>query len=237
MSDFPIQILFIPIVGLVVVAVLVMQRRRVKQYDQQFASYRASELATRLRLTLTAGDPTFNLFIQQAHADVARGPQDGKPIHIEIRMEGVPDGVPLSFQFLYRVEQDTGFTQVRWTTWFDCRMSARSQQPFPQFEVISRSAPLGPIAQTLGLPAYPTGDPAVDATYTVHTQEPEMAKLLGQLLLSFAIFVNSGIHLVGDGQTVAFVMKRDKAPLLANAMYYAEPMAAGLSAIARAVGG
>jgi hypothetical protein len=237
MSDFPIQILLVPIVGLVVVAVLVMQRRRIKQYDQQFASYRTGELANRLRLGLVAGDPTFNLFVQHANADVARGPSDGKPVHIEVRMEGAPDGVPLSFHYLYRVEQETGFTEVRWTTWFDCRMTARAKQPFPPFEVISRSAPLGPIAQTAGLPAEPTGDAAVDATYAVHTQEPEMARLLGQLLPSFALFVNSGVHLVGDGQTVSFVMKRDKAPLLANALYYAEPMAAGLSAIARAVGG
>lgn len=64
-----------------------------------------------------------------------------------------------------------------------------------------------------------------------------MAKLLGEVLPGFAAFHNSGIHLVGDGQRVSFVMQRDKAPLLANALYFAETMATLLSDLARRVGG
>jgi hypothetical protein len=238
MSDFPIQIIIFPVIGVVLVVFFVFYRKRATaQYDQQYASFRAGELAQRLRLTLTAGDPAFNLFVRHANADIARGPADGRPIHIEVRMEGAPDGVPLALHYLYRVEQETGFTEVRWTTWFDCRMSARAKQAFPRFEVISRSAPLGPIAQTLGVPAVPTGDPVVDATYSVHTDEPEMARLLAGLLPGFATFVNSGIHVVGDGTAVHFIMKQDKAPLLPNALFYAEGMAANLTSIARAVGG
>ena len=39
------------------------------------------------------------------------------------------------------------------------------------------------------------------------------------------------------GDCFSFLMKHDKAPLLANALYYAEAMAANLTQIARTVGG
>src|SRR4029079_5623551 len=162
-------------------------------------SYRAGELAQRLGLTLVEGDPTFNFFIQQAHVDVQRGPSDGRPVHVQIRMQGQPQGVPLELTFLYRVEQETGLTQVTWRTWFDCRMSAYARQPFPPFEVVSRYAPLGPIAQEQPLPPMTTGMPPVDATYLVATTEPGMAQLLGAVLPSFSLFANAGVHLIGDG--------------------------------------
>ena len=96
---------------------------------------------------------------------------------------------------------------------------------------------MGAIAQTLALPPLPTNNPAVDATYLVTTQEPAMAQVLGELLPAFAIFQNSGVHLVGDGQTVSFVMHQDKSPLLANALYYAEALGEHVAQVARRIGG
>jgi hypothetical protein len=168
---------------------------------------------------------------------VQRGPKDNRPIHLEVRAEGAPHGVPLEFVYLYRVEQETGFSQVTWRTWFDCRLSARSRQPFPPFEVISKNAPLGAIAQTLALPPLPTGNPAVDASYLVTTQEPGMAQVLGELLPAFATYQNAGVHLIGDGNSVSFKMHQDKSPLLANVLYYAEQLAGHLSQVARRIGG
>lgn len=238
MGDVPIQLLLAPVLAILALGwVLYGRFVRPKQLDQQYTQYRAAELAQRLRIALVSGDPSFNFFIRQANVDVARGPADGRPIHIEVRAEGAPDGTPLMLSYLYRVEQKSEIGRVVWTKWFDCRLSARARQPFPAFEVLSRNAPLGPIAQTLALPSMATGRPDVDATYAVFTNEPQMAALLGQHLAGFATFANSGVHLVGDGQTVSFVMKEDKAPLLANALYYAEAMATGVTAIARAVGG
>ena len=237
MSDFPIQLVF-PVVGIVVVGAYYLNRRSaVARYDQQYSNYKAGALAQRLGLTLRAGDPNFNVFIRQANVDVQRGPKDNRPIHIEVRAEGAPQGVPLEFVYLFRVEQDTGFTTVTWRTWFDCRLTARSRQPFPPFEVISRNAPLGAIAQTLALPPIPTGNPAVDATYLVTTQEPGMAQVLGELLPAFATFQNAGVHLVGDGSTISFIMHQDKSPLLANVLYYAEQLASEVSQVARRIGG
>jgi hypothetical protein len=237
-DQIPIQVFLVPVIGIVAVAYMFWARKRAGQtHDQQFSSYRAGALAQRLGLQLTVGDPNFNLFIRYANVDVRRGPSDGKPVHVEVRMQGAPHGVPLELVYLYRVERESDFATVTWRTWFDCHMSAQAGRVFPPFELISRSAPLGPIAQTQALAPQPTGNPSADAAYLVTTSEPGVAQLLGQLANGFATFANSGVHLVGDGQKVSFVMKQDKAPLLANALYYAEIMGTQLSDLARRLGG
>jgi len=62
-----------------------------------------------------------------------------------------------------------------------------------------------------------------------------VANRLAAELAGFSTFVNSGVHLVGDGESVSFEMKQDKAPLLANALYYAEDMQRLLIKLARAL--
>lgn len=238
MGQIPIQVFLFPIIGAAAVVYMLWARKRAAlSQDQQFSNYRAGELAQRLGLQLVEGDPNFNLFIRHANVDVRSGPKDKRPIHIQIRMHGAPHGVPLELVYLYRVEQETSFSTITWRTWFDCRMTARAARAFPPFEVISRNAPLGPIAQVQALPPATTRNPAVDATYLVATSEPGVAELLGQVMAGFSTFENSGVHLVGDGQQVAFVMKQDKAPLLASALYFAEAMSQALSDLARRVGG
>ncbi len=230
MNEIPPQVLLAPVIAIaVVVYMLVMRGRAAKQHDTQWSQYRASELATRLGLQLVKGDPGFNFFIRQANADVARGPADGKPILVEVLLE---EG-DCSLRYLYRVEQETDLAQVRWRTWFDCRMTVRTQQPFPPFEVTSRNAPMGPIVRTQRLPELKPGD----ATYLITTNEAGVGDVLREHLPAFSVFVNSGVHLVGDGQSVSFVMKHDKAPLLANALYYAEDMQRLLTGLARSLGG
>ncbi|HEY6722643.1 MAG TPA: hypothetical protein VI197_01390 [Polyangiaceae bacterium] len=235
MSDF---VFLFPVVALAVVGFFFLKgRAAVANYDEQYANYRVGPLSQRLGLQLLQGDPSFNVFIRQANVDVQRGPKDNRPIHIEVRAQGAPQGVPLEFVYLYRVEQDTGFTQVTWRTWFECRLSATTGQPFPPFEVISKNAPMGAIAQTMALPPLPTGNPAVDASYLVTTQEPGMAQVLGELLPAFATYQNAGVHLVGDGTSISFKMHQDKSPLLANVLYYAEQLAGDMSQVARRIGG
>ncbi len=235
MSDF---VFLFPVVALAVVGFFFLKgRAAVANYDEQYANYRVGPLSQRLGLQLLQGDPSFNVFIRQANVDVQRGPKDNRPIHIEVRAQGAPQGVPLEFVYLYRVEQDTGFTQVTWRTWFECRLSATTGQPFPPFEVISKNAPMGAIAQTMALPPLPTGNPAVDASYLVTTQEPGLAQLLGELLPAFATYQNAGVHLVGDGTSISFKMHQDKSPLLANVLYYAEQLAGDMSQVARRIGG
>jgi len=237
-NEIPVGLMIAPVFAVIAIAwVLYGRFVAPKRMDQQYSQFRASELAPRLGLSLVAGDPNFNFFIRQANEDVARGPKDGKPIHIDVRMEGSPGGVPTQLAYLYRVEQETGLGSVRWKTWFDCRFSVRARQAFPPFEVISRNAPAGPIVQALALPVIASGDPQIDGQYAIHTNEPAMARVLAQQLHAFATFNNVGVHLVGDGQSVAYVMKQDKAPLLPNVLYYAEQLGTCVTAVARSVGG
>jgi hypothetical protein len=240
MDGYPIQIILLPIVALIVTGYfLVMRQKRIATYDQQHSNYRAGELAQRLGLQLLSGDPSFNLFIIQTDQQVLNGPTDKKPVDVNIKMAGSPQGVPLELIYVYNVTQQTGFDVIRRETLFDCRMIAHTRQPFPSFEVLSRTTALGPIQQVLPLPAVSTGNPTVDAAYLVATGEPGIAQLLGTLLPGFSALDQhkNGIHLVGEGTSISFVMKRDKAPLVANALYFAETMAQNMSQLAKAVGG
>lgn len=238
MNEIPPIVFIAPILTIAVAVYMVINKgRAAKNLDAQWTQYRAGELATRLGLQLVKGDPAFNLFIRQANVDVSRGPSDGKPVHVEVLLEGEHDGSETSLRYLYRVEQDTEFTRVVWRIWHDCRMTVRTKQAFPEFEVVSRKAPMGPIAKTKTLVARPTGNAVVDKTYVVMTNEKGMADALGQHLEAFSRFEDSGVHLVGDGEEVSFVMKQDKAPLLANALYYAEDMQRLLVKLAQGIGG
>lgn len=239
MDNIPIQTLLTPVLGLVAIGFFLLYRRRMLAGQEEANSqYRVGELARRLELSVVEGDPQFNLFIQHANVDVRRGPADGRAVHMQARLTGQPRGLPLELFYLYRLELETGLTESVWRTWFECRMSVTAKQAFPPFEVISKIAPVGPIAMTQALPPAPTGNAAVDATHIVATREPAMAQLLSELIPTFAVFeTGSGIHLVGDGQTVSFRMQQAKAPLLANALYYAEDMATLLTTLATRVGG
>jgi hypothetical protein len=238
MEGFPIQVVVFPVLALVAVGFFMLrQKKAIAGYDAQFSNYRAGELATRLGLTLVEGDPGFNLFIRHANVDVARGPSDKQPIHISVALAGQRDGRELALRYLYRVEQETGYGSVTWKIWFDCRMTAGVRTAFPPFEVTSRKTPMGTIARTMSLPEQRTGVPQVDTEYAVCTAQPQLAALLGGVLPGFATFASAGVHLVGDGKTISFVMKQDKSPLLANALYYAEQMASLLTELSRRIGG
>jgi len=236
--NYPFYVLIFPLaaVGLMLF-MRSRQKQQVAQSDQQYSNYRAGELATRLGLQLVKGDPTFNFMVTHANAEVARGASDDKAVHIDIELSGVPFGVPLSLTYLNRQERETGFSKTTYKWWFDCRMAATAKQAFPPFEVTSRKTPMGAIVKQQTWPERPTGNPAVDAEFSVTTQEPALAQLLGQVLPEFVALATAGVHLVGDGQRVSFIMNQTTAPLVASALYYAEVMAHGLSNLARRLGG
>ncbi len=240
MDAFPIQILLVPLIGLAaVIYFFVTRNKRVANYDQQYSNYRASALAQRLGLAQVSGNPDFNLFISQADAGVMNGPTDKKAVDVDVRLQGCPNGINLELIYVYNVTQNTGFSTVTRNYYFDCRMIAHCRTPFPPFEVVTRpgASAAGAIAQTLPYPPMPTGNPAVDASYLVVTQEPGMAQVLGTLLSSFGQFLQVGMHLVGDGKTISYVMKKDKPPLVASTLYYAEQMASNLTQMAKTIGG
>lgn len=241
MSGVPIQTILFPLLGIAALAfyMLVLRKRQAATMDQNSAGYRAGALAERLGLQVVQGDPMFNLFIPQATVDAMKGPRDGQPVHIEILLRGEVEGVPLELHYLSRAEKKTDYIGgvVHWTNWFECRLTAQAKRPFPEFEVVSRATPLGLITRRLAVAEARTGNPSVDAMYSVATAEPAMARLLGSQMDAFSEFVTAGVHLVGDGKAVSFQMEQAKPPMIGYALYYPESMAKGLVAIARAVGG
>jgi len=96
---------------------------------------------------------------------------------------------------------------------------------------------MGAIVKQQALPEAPTGNPAVDAEFQVTTQEPGLAQLLGQVLPEFVALGSAGVHLVGDGQRISFVMNQTTTPIVASALYHAEVMSHALSSLARRLGG
>lgn len=236
--NYPFYVLIFPAVA---VGYMFFMRSRHKQktaeFDQQYSNYRAGELAQRLGLQLVKGDPTFNFMVTHANAAVARGATDNQAVHIDIELSGAPFGVPLSLIYLNRQERETGFSSTTYKTWFDCRMTATTKQPFPPFEVTSRRPPMGAIVKQQAFPEMPTGNPAVDAEFQVTTREPGIAQLLGQVLPEFVAMGSAGVHLVADGERVSFVMGQTTAPIVASALYHAEVMSHALSSLARRLGG
>jgi hypothetical protein len=237
MSALPVGV-FLPFLACAFVAIMLYRRKVVAaRRDQQYISYRAGELASRLGLQVVEGDPSFNLFIARANAEIARGPRDGRPVRVRVRLTGSRDGAPLELIYDLRWERETGVTKTTWRKWLDCRLIVEAREAFPDFEVRSHQAQPGPIAAIRALPPASTGDPAVDQAYAVATREPRLAGLLGRHLSGFDLLGAAGVHVVGEGRTISFVMRDDKAPLLASVLFHAEQVADELVRIARAVGG
>jgi hypothetical protein len=238
MSQIPFGV-FLPLLacGAFLVWSKFVRKASVAKWDATYSQYRAGELANLLGLQLVEGDPNFNLFITDANAAMARTPTDGSPVSVRVRMQGARNGTPLELIYAFRKERHTGFGDITWKTWFDCRLIATARQAFPEFEVTSRRAQPTPVAATRPLPPLPTGDPLVDAAYAVATAEPRLAQHLGPHLGGFDVLGEAGVHLVGDGRTVAFIMQKDKAPLVPSVLFHADHVAGELVRVARALGG
>lgn len=238
MANYPFLYLIFPVVALGYALFMRSKQKKMTQgYDEQYANFRAGALAQRLGLQLLKGDPTYNFMVTHANQSVARGATDSKAINIDIEMSGTPFGVPLTFRYLYRVERESGFNSTTYKTWFNCRMIASAKQAFPPFEVTSRNTALGRIVREQTLPDAPTHNAAVDAEFQVTTPEPALAQLLGPILPEFSAFGSAGVHLLGDGRQVSFVMNQSTAPIVPSAIYYAEVMAHALSNLAQRLGG
>ncbi|MBC3840248.1 hypothetical protein GXW82_08710 [Streptacidiphilus sp. 4-A2] len=123
------------------------------------------------------------------------------PLEVRV-LRGAPQGVPVELYYEYREQTQGVVTKVRQEE-SACRMTVRASRPFPPFEVTSRQLPHGAIDPVRPLPEMGTGSVAVDAAYRVSTTAPAMAGVLGEMLAGFAPFTASGVHLVGDGQSIA----------------------------------
>ncbi|MFE7044072.1 hypothetical protein ACFU9X_32970 [Streptomyces atratus] len=223
------------VVGLVIAATLLYAGRgflKINRAGADYAQYRADRIAQQLGFTLAEGDPGWNLALAVANPDM----RNNKPVDMKIRLTGTHQGVPVELLYTCRAEISGVVNRVK-KEWWSCRMTAFARQPFPPFEVATCQMPHGAVERTQPLPPVNTGRPDIDATYVVATQEPAMAQVLGEMLPGFAPFGQSGVHLVGDGTGVSFVMEKEGWPLVMLALDQAPVMKEQLAVLAQRVGG
>ncbi|MDH6108301.1 hypothetical protein P3T36_004234 [Kitasatospora sp. MAP12-15] len=230
--------LIVPLVGILVgVFVLARGTLLTRGSSRTYAQYQAGQLAWQLGLDLVEGDPATNLGVRIANPEMRRGHSPAAPLHVRVRLSGSPQGVPVELYYEYREQTTRSLGSVTREEQSACRMTALAGQPFPPFEVMSRKVPHGSIDRLQELPTMSTGRPGIDATYLVATSAPAMAELLGELLEGFAPLAASGVHLVGDGQRVAFVMRHKGFPFLRTSLDHAVTMRDQLTALAQRLGG
>ncbi len=203
-------------------------------------SMRASDLATRLRLAVVAGNPAFD-YQSPLTAPGRVRLHSSEPLQIESRLEGSPDGYPTRLAYLFREERKlegllTKTLEVK--TWFDCRFAIQTRRAIPQFEFSTRGTTVfGAVQRELPLPPVSTGDPAIDAKYQLFTADPSIVPTLVSVFGHFAPCEPQGVHVVSDGTSVAFLLREKATPFMGSALYEAEALQRAMTALARAVGG
>lgn len=203
----------------------------------------ASRLAQTLRLHLVAGGPEFDYGNPFSAPGRVRLTMGDYVTHIESRLEGAPDGYPTRLSYLHHLERTVSSTllekQVKTKGHTDCRFAVATRGPFPVFEILSRAqVQPGGMERELALDDCSTGNAAVDAKYQVFTNDPTIAATLAPVLAQFdELATSSGVHVVGDGSNVAFVMRETKSPLMGSALQSAIALQRAMTELAKAVGG
>ncbi|MFI9273528.1 hypothetical protein ACIGXM_22840 [Kitasatospora sp. NPDC052896] len=230
--------LIVPAIGLLVgLIVLFRGGAPMRGSSRTYARYQAGHLAWLLDLVLVEGDPATNLGVRLANPEMRRGHSPAEPLDVRVLLSGSPHGVRVELCYEYREQTTRSIGSVTRREQFACRMTAVAAQPFPPFEVTSRRVPRGTIDRLQELPTTSTGRPEIDAAHLVATSVPAMAELLGELLDGFAPFAASGVHLVGDGQRIAFVMRHNGFPFVRTSLDHAVTMRDQLTLLVRKVGG
>ncbi len=228
--------LIIPVVGVLIGGfVLVRGTLLTRGSSRKYAEYQAGHLAWLLGLDLVEGEPSTNLGVRIANPEMRRGHSASAPLDVRARLSGSPQGVPVELRYEYREQTTRDITTVTRQEQFLCRMTVQAGRSFPPFEVTSRKVPQGSIDRLKDLPTQSTGRPGTDAAYLVATTAPDMAALLGEALEGFAPFAATGVHLVGDGQRISFVMRQKGFPFVRTSLNHALLMRDQLTLLARRV--
>jgi hypothetical protein len=204
-----------------------------RRSSRTYAEFQAGRLAWQLGLDLVEGDPATNLAYRVANPEMRRAHSVAKPLQVKVVLRGSPEGLPVELRYEYQ-EMTRGTLREEQ---FGCGLTVRAARPFPPFEVTSRHLPHGAVEPLRMLPPAATGLPEIDAAYAVTTAAPAMAELLGELLHGFAPLAGSGVHLVGDGRGITFVMQNNGHPFVGTSLGQAVLIRDQLTAVARRVGG
>jgi hypothetical protein len=229
-------VIFSAIGGLIGISVCVWGILHMRGSTRKYAQYQAGRLAQQLGLNVVEGDPATNLGVRLANPEMRRGHSPSDPLHVRVVLTGRPQGLPVELRYEYR-EQTEGVLTITREERFACRMTVLAGRSFPPFEVTSRQLRYGTVVPLQDLPELSTGRPDIDATYVVSSAAPDMAELLGETLDGSAPLAGTGVHLLGDGRGVAFVMQNKGFPFLTSSLNHAVLMRDQLTALARRLDG
>ena len=194
--DVPIIVYILPpiVIGMLVFSV-VMRRRGMAQ--TQHATL--GSLAQRLGLGVVEGDPTLNLYyLSQPSGNYTRS----------LRLKGAPYGHQVDFDFTDGTRVQDFLVLVKTTTSWGCYLVVRVPIAFAEFEVTLRQPPQYLEAHPLlpQLPEIGSGNPQVDATYRIQSNDPRLGPALAAALPQLS--GKGYVHIVGQGNAVMIPVTR-----------------------------
>jgi hypothetical protein len=168
--------------------------------EAQNAAYRAGEVAKRIGLEVTQGDPNINF--AYARSLLTKG--DGGMPEVHVRLEGAPGGRHGEVVYYERKEVDTGFTSTTYTTYFDGHISVEVRAPFPEFEIVLRSPPswVGSPKLKSSAPVQSFRDAALDKHYILRAADARVAPVIAEGMRS--LMTQQFVHVYGNGKSVTF---------------------------------
>ena len=224
MGGIPTVTYFVPVLVVVVMVILLVQRRFVvKRMQREYGHFRLADLAHRLRLNVVEGDPELNMALVNTYYTT----------EARVRMLGEPYGHPTEFVFYSRTEQERHVSSTTIHNWFDCRLRIQVPVAFPAFEIVPRRQKRSTeIPPELSLPGASFGDPNLDAVLSLMSAEPGVGPVLAGAAADLIRFGH--VHVQGCDGMLSFVLNRTGylAGLghLAEAQQVLERMARGLAA-------
>lgn len=211
--------LLVSIVAVVgTVGFMVFMRRKL---NRQYSHMRAGEVAPRLGMQLTEGNPEHNLVTMSVQPSVqntssasgllrqvAAGQVGGTLGEFKLRMVGQPYGANAELVLYCRQDFAPGITSNVTTTWHDCRLTVHARCQVAPFELRLRDEHPGLEARrtehAVALPAQQFGDAALDRRYVIEASDARATRYLGGALGSFGHAAY--VHIVGSGNQISFVM-------------------------------
>jgi len=190
--------------------------------NKQYANMRAGELAQRLGMQVTEGNPEHNLATQSVQPGVqnvgsAKGflrqmaaTQVGGTLgEFKLHLQGSPYGVRAEVVLFCRQDLATGLTQNTTTTWYDLRLLVYARSALVPFELRLKREMTGletnRSSDTQAMPAQRFGIPILDDRYTIETFDGSLPSRIASALAALSPHLMY-VRVVGTHERVSFVM-------------------------------
>jgi hypothetical protein len=207
------QMIFMPIFVIgIVVYFRTRQQKMLATSEQNYANFRLSDLAPRVRLSIVEGDPGFNLMMASTTHDLKSFDSTGGVIGAiagdgtkttRALLRGAPTGRPTEISYLHKTDLDVNPLVRQTRTTFECRLSVQVARPFPPFEIALRNPGMGcGSPPVMSLPAASFGDPALDARWTLFAVDPRVGPAIAPVLAPLASMHQ--LHVRAHDQSIGF---------------------------------